>query len=94
VRKAAISKTAYSNRYKSEKLRFADRTRDQNQNPAIENRLQGHPKLHHAGRRHRVIRRLIVKKWPSVTFVLGLGVKYLSARDSALSTRFEVPIKS
>jgi hypothetical protein len=44
VRKAAISKTAYSNRYKSEKLRFADRTRDQNQNPAIENRLQGPPK--------------------------------------------------
>jgi hypothetical protein len=49
---------------------------------------------HYVGRKHRVIRRLIVKKWPSVTFVLGLVVKYLSARDSALSTRFEIPIKS
>jgi hypothetical protein len=45
VRKSAISKTAYSNLYKSEICDVADRTRDQNQNPAIENRLQGLPKL-------------------------------------------------
>jgi len=45
VRKSAISKTAYSNRYKSEICDVADRTRDQNKDPAIENRLQGPPKL-------------------------------------------------